>query len=155
MLSMIFLTTPETCLMLLTIGNKVTPSTKQMDMALRTLPSILITHKTLLDLVNKFMHRRSTTFLTTPATYQTLKITDSKVTQSTKQTDMVPKTSASMSTTPKTLLVLANKFMLKQRLFHKMQVTCQTLRTIDNKATPSPKPMVMDHRISPSMWTTQ
>ena len=60
---------------------------------------------------------------------------------STKPKDMVQQPSPSNTITLKILPVLANKFTpkKKQKLFHKMLGTYQTLRTIDSKVIPFTK----------------
>ena len=90
-------------------------------------------------------------------TYQMLMTTDNKVIPSTKQTDMVPKTSPSNMITPKIQLDLVKKFMHKKRksmIFLIILATFQMSMITDSKVIPFTKPMDMVPKISLSNTIT-
>jgi len=153
--SMIFLIILVTFQTLMIIDNKVILFIKPTDMAHKTFQNNMIIPKTQLVPASKFM--LNTISHTTLETFQTLKITDSKVIPFIKQMDMVLRTSLSNTIIPKILLDLENKFTHKLRkstIFHIILAIFLTLMTIDNKVILYTKPMDMAPRTLPSNMTT-
>jgi len=144
-LNMIFPTTLVTYQITKIIDSKVILFIKLMDMAHKIFQNNMIILKTLQDQENKFMLKQNlnTIFPIILEIFQIMKTIDNKVTQSTKPTDMVPKISINNTTILKIQLDQASRYMLKRKIFHKIQETSQMFPIIDSKVIQFLKQMEM------------